>query len=165
MFSRLFWTDTDASSKHRRHTERTSHEPHPPRQVDHRLRRDGGRLDRRRRHRRDRIAAPRRSGGAGVRPATATRTNARPDRRQLPGIGFTVLHNDRSGGLVLPAGPYKVSSPDFSCATASSYFTTFLNKYQGPIPGWTGKQLGYGYGTYTNNASKHYFTVKYVGAR
>ncbi len=105
-------------------------------------------------------------GGAGAQRATATRTSrAQTASQSCSGIGFTVLHNDRSGGLVLPAGPYKVSSPDFSCATASSYFTTFLDKYQGPIPGWTGKQLGYGYGTYTNNASKHYFTVKYVGAR
>jgi hypothetical protein len=106
------------------------------------------------------------SGGAGVRPATAAQSH----RSQVvsagcPGIGFTVLHNDRSGGVVLPAGSYKVSSPDYSCKTASSYFTTFLNKYQGPIPGWTGKQLGYGYGTYTNNTTKQYFTVKYVGAR
>ena len=107
------------------------------------------------------------SGGAAVRPVAAERTNgARTDAAaSCQGIGFTVLHNDRSGGLVLPAGPYKVSSPDFSCKTASSYFTTFLNKYQGPIPGWTGTQLGYGYGTYTNDATKQYFTVKYVGAR
>jgi hypothetical protein len=107
------------------------------------------------------------SGGAGVRPATAARTNgARTDATaSCEGIGFTVMHNDRSGGLVLPAGQYKVSSPDYSCTTASSYFTTFLNKYQGPIPGWTGKQLGYGYGTYTNNTTKQYFTVKYTGSR
>jgi hypothetical protein len=107
------------------------------------------------------------NGGSGVRPASAARTNgARTNAAaSCQGIGFTVLHNDRSGGLVLPAGPYKVSSPDFSCKTASSYFTTFLDKYQGPIPGWTGTQLGYGYGTYTNNATKQYFTVKYVGSR
>ena len=106
------------------------------------------------------------SGGAGVHPATAARTTrAQTAGTSCQGIGFTVLHNDRSGGLVLPAGAYKVSSPDFSCKTASSYFTTFLDKYQGPIPGWTGKQLGYGYGTYTNSATKQYFTVKYVGAR
>ena len=104
------------------------------------------------------------SGGSGVRPATAARTSSgRTADASCQGIGFTVLHNDRSGGLVLPAGPYKVSSPDFSCKTASAYFTTFLNKYQGPIPGWTGKQLGYGYGTYTNNSTRQYFTVKYVG--
>lgn len=107
------------------------------------------------------------TGSAGVRPAAATRTNGERANADAScqGIGFTVLHNDRSGGLVLPAGCYKVSSPDFSCKIASSYFTNFLNKYQGTIPGWTGKQLGYGYGTYTNNTTKQYFTVKYVGAR
>jgi hypothetical protein len=106
------------------------------------------------------------NGGARVHPAAAARTHrSQTAAASCQGIGFTVLHNDRSGGLALPAGPYKVSSPDYSCKTASSYFTTFLNKYQGPIPGWTGTQLGYGYGTYTNNATKQYFTVKYVGAR
>ncbi|MFZ0387707.1 MAG: hypothetical protein WAL22_18735 [Solirubrobacteraceae bacterium] len=104
--------------------------------------------------------------GAGVRSATAARTTrAQTADASCQGIGFTVLHDDHSGGVVLPAGPYKVSSPDFSCQTASSYFTTFLNKNQGPIPGWTGQQLGYGYGTYTNDTTKQYFTVKYVGAR
>jgi hypothetical protein len=102
------------------------------------------------------------TGGSAIQPHTPS---AQISKAGCQGISFTVLHNDRSGGLVLPAGPYKVSSPDFSCKTASAYFTTFLDKYQGPIPGWTGKQLGYGYGTYTNNATKQYFTVKYVGAR
>ena len=61
------------------------------------------------------------SGGSGVRPATAARTApAQSADASCQGIGFTVLHNDRSGGLVLPAGPYKVSSPDFSCKTASA---------------------------------------------
>ncbi len=105
------------------------------------------------------------SAAGRAHPATAAQKRAATANGSCQGIGFTVLHNDRSGGLVLPAGPYKVSSPDFSCKTASSYFTTFLNKYQGPIPGWTGTQLGYGYGTYTNTATKQYFTVKYVGAR
>jgi hypothetical protein len=106
------------------------------------------------------------SGGAGLHPATTARTHRSQDAAtNCPGIGFTVLHNDRSGGVVLPAGSYKVSSASFSCKAASSYFTTFLNKYQGTIPGWTGTQLGYGYGTYTNNATKQSFTVRYVGAR
>jgi hypothetical protein len=106
------------------------------------------------------------SGGAALHPASAARTQRSQDAdASCQGIGFTVLHNDRSGGLVLPAGAYKVSSPDFSCKTASSYLTTFLDKYQGPVPGWTGKQLGYGYGTYTNDTTRQYFTVKYVGAR
>src|SRR3984885_11173241 len=148
--------DTDASSNHRRQTERASHEAHFPHQVNRRLRRHGGRTDRRRRDRRDRDGRDRKRrlpGPPAPRPAPP-----QPADASCQGIGFTVLHNDRSGGLVLPAGPYKVSSPDFSCKTASSYFTTFLNKYQGPIPGWTGKHMGYGYAAYTNDTTKQYLT-------
>jgi hypothetical protein len=101
------------------------------------------------------------SGGSALRPATATQPNTR--NWVCPGIGFTVMHNDRSGGVVLPKGSYRVASPQLGCKTSSAYFTRFLNKYQGQIPGWTGKQLGTGYGTYTNNRTKQTFTVKYVG--
>ena len=76
------------------------------------------------------------------------------------GISFTVLHNDHSGGVTLPAGPYTVSSPNLSCSAASNYFTTFLDKYNGKIPGWTGKQFSAGYGKYSKNKSKLNFTVK-----
>ena len=55
------------------------------------------------------------------------------------GISFTVLHNDTSGGVTLPAGKYTVSSPNLGCKTASSYFTRFLDHYNKAIPGWTGK--------------------------
>src|ERR1700679_2225995 len=50
------------------------------------------------------------SGGAGVRPAATARTNDTGTNAAASchGIGFTVLHNDHSGGLVLPAGPYTV---------------------------------------------------------
>ena len=106
------------------------------------------------------------SASASVRPAAAARThgartNAAASCRAS--ASPSCITTARAGWL--PAGAYKVSSPDYSCKTASAYFTTFLNKYQGPIPGWTGTQLGYGYGTYTNNATKQYFTVKYVGSR
>ncbi len=76
------------------------------------------------------------------------------------GISFTVLHNDKSGGVTLPAGPYNITSPNLSCASASSYFKTFLDKYNGKIPGWTGKQFSAGYGKYSKNNSKLNFTVK-----
>ena len=77
------------------------------------------------------------------------------------GIGFTVMHNDRSGGITLPKGAYTVSSPNLSCHAASQDFTHFLNNYQGPIPGWTGHQIAPGYGTYTNNRTGQTFTVKH----
>ena len=76
------------------------------------------------------------------------------------GISFTVLHNDHSGGVTLPHGQYNITSPNLSCSTASSYFKTFLDKYNGKIPGWTGKQFKPGYGKYSKNKSKLNFTVK-----
>jgi hypothetical protein len=76
------------------------------------------------------------------------------------GISFTVLHNDQSGGVTLPKGPYTVSSPNLGCLPASHYFTTFLDKYNHAIPGWTGKQLAVGWGTYTKNGTSTRFTVK-----
>jgi hypothetical protein len=84
------------------------------------------------------------------------------------GIGFTVLHNDSSGGVILPAGKYTVSSPNLGCTgpgSASSYFTMFLNKYNHAIPGWKGKQIAKGWGTYTKNGSKTQFTVKWSKAK
>jgi hypothetical protein len=101
------------------------------------------------------------NGGAAIHPAPtpAAHTTA---AGACTGIGFTVLHNDRSGGVALPGGPYRVSSPNMSCRTASNDFTTFLNRYQGAIPGWTGRQIAKGYGTYTKNGSELTFTVKRV---
>ncbi len=77
-----------------------------------------------------------------------------------PGSSFTVLHNDRSGGVILPAGQYRVSSPNLACRTAGTYFTTFLAKYRGRIPGWTGKPFAVGYGRYSKNGSALNFTVR-----
>ncbi len=77
-----------------------------------------------------------------------------------PGSSFTVLHNDRSGGVILPAGQYRVSSPNLACKTAGAYFTTFLAKYNGPIPGWTARRFAVGYGKYSKKNSKLNFTVK-----
>jgi hypothetical protein len=76
------------------------------------------------------------------------------------GISFTVLHNDHTGGVTLPHGQYNITSPNLSCSTASNYFKTFLDKYNGRIPGWTGKQFKVGYGKFSKNKSKLNFTVK-----
>src|ERR1700761_9066908 len=80
-------------------------------------------------------------------------------------ISFTVLHNDSSGGGTLPAGTYAVSSPNLSCQSASAYFKTFLNKYNHAIPGWKGKQIAKGWGTYTKNGTSTQFTVKWNKAK
>src|ERR1700744_6551677 len=81
------------------------------------------------------------------------------------GISFTVLHNDQSGGVILPGGSYTVSSPNLGCLTASNYFTTFLNKYNTAIPGWTGVATAKGWGTYIKNHSSTQFTVKWSKAK
>ncbi|MFZ0089501.1 MAG: hypothetical protein WAL63_08345 [Solirubrobacteraceae bacterium] len=93
------------------------------------------------------------SGAAAKTPAAASSCN---------GITFTVLHNDRSGGLTLPAGQYRVSSSTLPCTTASHYFTRFLDKYTGAIPGWTGKMYSPGNGKYSRRNSNQSFTVKLV---
>ena len=83
--------------------------------------------------------------------AVATPAVAAP--ASCSGIGFTVLHNDQSGGVILPRGSYTVSSPNLACKTASSYFTTFLNKYNLAIPGWKGVETAQGWGTFIKNGS------------
>jgi Protein of unknown function (DUF4232) len=92
-------------------------------------------------------------------------TAATPAPASCTGISFSVLHNDQSGGVTLPAGKYTVSSPNLGCKTASNYFTTFLNKYNNGIPGWTGKAISKGWGTYTKNGSTTQFTVKWSNAK
>ena len=105
------------------------------------------------------------TGGASVQRDTAHRIVGQTANSHknwaCPGIGFTVLHNDRSGGITLPKGSYTVSSATMSCKAASKDFTYFLNHYQGKIPGWTGHQIAPGYGTYTNNRTHQSFTVKH----
>ena len=81
------------------------------------------------------------------------------------GFTFTVLHNDQSGGVILPAGKYSVSSPNLGCTTASHFFTTFLNKYNNAIPGWAGVETAKGWGTYIKNGSSTQFTVKWSKAK
>ena len=105
------------------------------------------------------------TGGTSIQPDTAHHiAHVTPNSHKnwaCPGIGFTVLHNDRSGGVTLPKGAYTVSSATMSCQAASRDFTDFLNHHQGKIPGWTGHQIAPGYGTYTNNRTHLSFTVRH----
>ena len=95
----------------------------------------------------------------------ATSATAATPPSGCTGISFSVLHNDQSGGVILPAGKYTVSSPNLGCKTASNYFTTFLDKYNRAIPGWTGKAIANGWGTYTKNKTTTRFTVKWSNAK
>jgi hypothetical protein len=95
--------------------------------------------------------------------ALATPATAAP--ASCDGISFTVLHNDQSGGVILPGGSYTVSSPNLGCLTASNFFTTFLNKYNNAIPGWAGVEIAKGWGTYIRTGSSAQFTVKWSKAK
>ena len=95
--------------------------------------------------------------------ALATPATAAPS--SCAGISFTVLHNDQSGGVILPGGSYTVSSPNLGCLTASNYFTTFLNKYNYAIPGWHGVEIAKGWGTYIKSSGSTQFTVKWSRAK
>jgi hypothetical protein len=108
------------------------------------------------------------AGGVAAALAVALATSAAaatPAQASCTSISFSVLHNDQSGGVILPAGQYAVSSPNLGCKPASNYFTTFLNKYNNGIPGWTGKAIAKGWGTYTKNKSTTQFTVKWSRAK
>jgi hypothetical protein len=51
---------------------------------------------------------------------------------------FQVLHNDRIGAAILPAGAYAVTvapTSSLSCQQASSLFARFLEDYDGVLPG------------------------------
>jgi hypothetical protein len=91
--------------------------------------------------------------------APAGRPTGRP---ACAGISFTVMHNDRSGGVALPQGGYTVSSPNLDCSTASADFTMFLDKYNGAIPGWTGSSSAAGRGTFTQRGTGKQFTVTHT---
>lgn len=76
------------------------------------------------------------------------------------GTTFTVLHNDRSGGVTLPRGTYQLTSSTFTCSSASAFFKTFLQKYSKSIPGWSSKIYGVGNARYTRGSNGTNFTVK-----
>jgi hypothetical protein len=102
---------------------------------------------------------------AAVAASVAVASPATAAPASCNGISFTVLHNDQSGGVILPGGSYTVSSPNLGCKTASNNFTTFLNKYNLSIPGWHGVAIGKGWGTFIRNGSSTQFTVKWSKAK
>jgi hypothetical protein len=83
----------------------------------------------------------------------------RSGRPACAGIGFSVLHDDRSGGVSLPAGAYRVTSSSLDCSTASADFTRFLDRDNGAIPGWSAATTGAGHGTFTQRGTGASFTV------
>ncbi len=65
---------------------------------------------------------------AGAAPIAAEATKACP--------GFAVLHNDRIGTAVFPAGTYTVNleDPSLSCKSSAELFARFLEDWDGSLP-------------------------------
>jgi hypothetical protein len=81
--------------------------------------------------------------------------------------GFSVLHNDRIGAAVLPAGEYMLTvepSANLSCATASKLFARFLEDYDGVLPApWRVVGDGSGKASF-NQGGKPGFSVSRSGS-
>ncbi len=80
---------------------------------------------------------------------------------------FRVLHNDRIGPAVLPAGPYTVTpapGSGLSCARTSQLFARFLEDWDGNLPGnWRVVAQGRGQARFLNG-SRLGFTVERNGS-
>lgn len=108
------------------------------------------------------MAATPHVANTGTTQQLTTTSAATPATTGCERITFTVMHNDRTGGIALPQGPYVVWSSNMTCKAASQDFTNFLNHYQGAIPGWTGHQEAPGYGSFTNAATGESFSVGHM---
>ncbi|MFN8217408.1 MAG: hypothetical protein U0R71_12520 [Solirubrobacterales bacterium] len=79
---------------------------------------------------------------------------------------FRVLHNDRIGPAVLPAGPYSVTpapGSGLSCSQTSQLFARFLEDWDGNLPGnWRVVAQGSGRAKFLNG-SRLGFTVERNG--
>src|SRR3954453_4277979 len=63
---------------------------------------------------------------------------------------FQVLHDDRVGALLLPAGTYGVTVKDLTCAQSTRLFAEFLQDYDGVLPKpWKTIVTGKGKGTFS----------------
>lgn len=76
---------------------------------------------------------------------------------------FKVLHDDRIGAAVLPAGGYEVTvSPGLSCPASSKLFARFLSDWDGNLPKpWRVKGEGSGKATFTGGSLS--FSVRLSG--
>lgn len=76
---------------------------------------------------------------------------------------FKVLHDDRIGAAVLPAGNYEVTvSADLSCTASTKLFARFLSDWDGNLPKpWRLKAEGSGKATFTGGGQS--FSVRLLG--
>jgi hypothetical protein len=78
---------------------------------------------------------------------------------------FKVLHNDRIGAAVLPAGNYTITTAaTISCAQGSAFFTRFLQDWDGVLPApWRVLAQGSGKATF-NRGGAFGFSVARQGS-
>jgi hypothetical protein len=71
-----------------------------------------------------------------ARPAGAAPVMGGPTQPAATCPGFRVLHNDRIGAAVFPAGTYTVTNEDSSltCKSSAELFARFLEDYDGILP-------------------------------
>jgi hypothetical protein len=76
---------------------------------------------------------------------------------------FKVLHDDRIGAVVLPAGSYEVTvSGGLSCSASSKLFARFLSDWDGNLPKpWRATAEGSGKATFTGGSQS--FSVRRAG--
>jgi hypothetical protein len=94
---------------------------------------------------------------------------ARPAGAAAPGAnpttcpGFRVLHNDRIGAAVFPAGTYTVTIQDTSlnCKSSAALFARFLEDYDGVLPKpWIVANEGPGKAAFLRNGTSPGFAVE-----
>ena len=98
-------------------------------------------------------ARPCRSAFAGAVTKAAT-AGASPEAPSGACPSFRVLHNDRIGAAVLPAGSYSVTvEGGLGCRAASQAFARFLEDYDGILPGgWRVTAEGSGKATFRRSS-------------
>ncbi|HET9198342.1 MAG TPA: hypothetical protein VFN92_08830 [Solirubrobacterales bacterium] len=76
---------------------------------------------------------------------------------------FKVLHDDRIGAVVLPAGSYEVTvSGALSCSASSKLLARFLGDWDGNLPKpWRASAEGSGRATFTGGSQS--FSVRRIG--
>jgi hypothetical protein len=100
----------------------------------------------------------------GLLAVVALAFSARADAAVAPSScpGFRVLHNDRIGPAVFPAGTYSITieSSSLTCKASAELFARFLEDYDGVLPTpWTVVNEGSGKASFTRGAQVPGFSV------
>ena len=106
---------------------------------------------------------------AGLLAVAALAFAARPAGAAAPSVnpttcpGFRVLHNDRIGAAVFPAGSYTMTLQDttLNCKSSAELFARFLEDYDGVLPKpWTVANEGSGKAAFLRDATSPGFSVE-----